>query len=139
METTFQLWLGLQGTSAFHRSPYGRWTIEGRWHLTTINVQLRRRPGPQTIEAIARVADRLLENLGDLRVAGYRLRPRRHDGNEFPRLYFVHVQSTDHTRLSTATSRTEQLLGVPHWRHRDCYHVSQDQLVAAWEHVDDDI
>ena len=130
METTFQLWLGLQVTGAFHRSPYGRWTIEGRWHLTIINVQLRRRPGPQTIEAIARVADRLLENLGDLRIAGYR--PRRHDGNEFPRLYFVH-------RLSTATSRMEQLLGVAHWCRRECYHLSQDQLVAAWEHVDDDI
>ena len=137
MEPTFQLWLGLQGNNAFHHSPHGRWTIEGRWHLTIINVQLQRRPGPQTIEAITRVADRLLENLGDLRVAGYR--PRRDDGNEFPRLYFVHVQHLDHARLSTATNTMGQLLGVAHWDRREAYHLSQDQLGADWEHIDDDI
>ena len=133
-EPTFQLWLGLEGNVALHHSPSGRFSIDGRWHLTIINTQLRRRPGAGTLASITRVADRLLENLGDVRIAGYR--PRR-DHAEFPRLYFVHVGSAAHQRLSSATSSTEQFLAVPHWRFRDCYHVSQDQLEAAWEHVDD--
>ena len=132
----FRLWVGLEGNRSTHTSPNGGYFVEGPWHLTLLNVRLPFEPGPQIIETITQVADTLLENLGDLRIAGFT--PRRDNASldEFPRLLFVHVQSREHQRLSTATAHQERLLRAGHWRDRTSYHLSQDRVVATWELLD---
>ena len=130
-DSAYQFWCGLQGNRLTQTSPAGTWTVDGRWHVTILNVRVPRPPGPSTTEAITAVAARLLQNIGDIHIAGFV--PRR-VGSDFPRLFFVHVRSPGHDRLSSATNRMEQLCRVEHWRHRECYYFSQDEFEAAWKH-----
>ena len=132
-DSAYQFWCGLQGNRSTQTCPAGRWTVEGRWHVTILDVRVPRPPGPSTTEAITAVAARLLENIGEIHIAGF---VPRQVGSDVPRLFFVNVRSIGHDRLSSATNRMEQLLRVEHWRHRECYYFSQDEFEGSWKHED---
>ena len=129
----YVLWLGLQGHKALYERPLDAWFVVGRWRLTLCNTRLRRPPSPAKIEQVRQVADDLLATLSRLQIAA--AEPRRHNGDEFPRLLHVHVQKDGHQRLSSATNRIEQLLKVTHWSGRLSYHFSQDNVESDWELV----
>ena len=134
-DAPYSVWVCWHGDSVLMQHEGRTWLACGRGHLTIMFRDRQRAPSVEVVEALMVWGDTLYPQVGGLTIAGPPYARPRHEGNEFPALYVVHVGTRAHGFLSSLLNRMEQRLHLEHV-HRISFDLSLDEEPVRWELVD---